>query len=232
MKHPSTLSTAITIATSLFLAVQAYAEVHSKTNELIVVQPKDLPEQARMAGNSFFLYSDSAGSTYLYVEQQQGARLTAFDVTDPGKIKVVASTSITGPGAFDFVRPLGGHGELVRYRDNKSVAVLDLHNVKAPTLHTINGLSEGGATEVLGESGFLMVNEPYNYVRATPRDYQVVEISSPSEPTLLATVAQVKHKLVKDDTGTTFLLGSEGLTVIRRPRVEDDYKLHQIQMEN
>jgi hypothetical protein len=57
-----------------------------------VVQPKDLPEQAQMPGNSFFLYSDSAGSTYLYVEQQQGARLTAFDVTDPSKIKVVVST--------------------------------------------------------------------------------------------------------------------------------------------
>jgi hypothetical protein len=46
------------------------------------------------------------------------------------------------------------------------------------------------------------------------------------------TVAQVKHKLVKNDTGTTFLLGSEGLTVIRRPRVEDEYKVHRLQMEN
>jgi hypothetical protein len=217
---------------SSFLAVQVHAEVHSKSHELIVVQPKDLPEQAQMPGNSFFLYSDSAGSTYLYVEQQEGARLTAFDVTDPSKIQVVTSNPITGPGAFDFVRPLGAHGELVRFRDSKSVAVLDLHKVKAPMLHTINALSEGGATETLGESGFLMVNEPYNYVRATPRDYQVVDISSPSEPTLLATIAQVKHKLVKDDTGTTFLLGSEGLTVIRRPRIEDDYKVHQLQMQN
>jgi hypothetical protein len=142
-----------------------------------------------------------------------GSRLTAFDVTDPSQIKVVASTPISGPGTFDFVRPLGAHGELVRFHDNKSVAILDLHKVKSPTLHTINALAEGGAIETLGESGFLMVNEPYNYVRATPRDYQMVDISSPSEPTLLATVAQVKHKLVKDDKGTTFLLGSEGLTV-------------------
>jgi hypothetical protein len=232
MKHINIVRTVITVAASLFLAVQAPAEVHSKTNELIVVQPKDLPEQAQMPGNSFFLYSDGAGSTYLYVEQQQGARLAAFDVTDPSKIKVVVSTPITAPGAFDFVRPLGSHGELVRFRDNKSVAVLDLHKVKAPTLHMIDALSEAGSTEALGESGFLMVNEPYNYVRATPRDYQVVDISSPSVPTLLATVAQVKHKLAKDDTGTTFLLGSEGLTVIRRPRVEDAYKVHQFQMEN
>ena len=232
MKHPDIARTAITVAASLLLTLQAYAAVHSKTNELVVIQPADLPEQAQIPGNSFFLYSDNSGSTYLYVEQQQGARLTAFDVTDPGKIKVVVSTPITAPGAFDFVRPLGGHGELVRFRDSRSVAVLDLHKVNEPTLHMINGLSEGGTTEELGESGILMVNEPYDYVRATPRDYQVVDISSPSEPMLLVTVAQVKHKLVKNDTGTTFLLGSEGLTVIRRPRVEDEYKVHRLQMEN
>ncbi len=75
MKHPNILSAVITVTASLFLAVQAHAEVHSKMNELIVVRPKDLPEQAEMPGNSFFLYSDNAGSTYLYVEQQQGARL-------------------------------------------------------------------------------------------------------------------------------------------------------------
>ena len=232
MEHPDIARTAITVAASLLLTLQAYAAVHSKTNELVVIQPADLPEQAQIPGNSFFLYSDNSGSTYLYVEQQQGARLTAFDVTDPGKIKVVVSTPITAPGAFDFVRPLGGHGELVRFRDSRSVAVLDLHKVNEPTLHMINGLSEGGTTEELGESGILMVNDPYDYVRATPRDYQVVDISSPSQPMLLVTVAQVKHKLVKNDTGTTFLLGSEGLTVIRRPRVEDEYKVHRLQMEN
>jgi hypothetical protein len=232
MKHHEIVRTAITVTASLLLTLQTYAEVRSKTKELIVVEPRDLPEQAQIPGNSFFLYSDNSGSTYLYVEQQQGARLTAFDVTDPSKIKVVISTPITAPGAFDFVRPLGGHGELVRFRDSKGVAILDLHNVSKPTLHTINGLSEGGLTEELGESGILMVNEPYDYVRATPRDYQVVDISSPSEPMLLMTVAQVKHKLVKNDTGTTFLLGSEGLTVIRRPRVEVEYQLHQLQMQN
>ena len=219
-------------AAALALTVSSYAEIQSKTHELIVVQPKDLPEQAQLEGNSLFLYSDNAGATYLYVEQQQGARLSIFDVTDPSKIKLVSSIAMTGPGAFDFVRPVDGHGELVRFRDNKTVAVLDLHKVKAPTLHMVNALAEGGATEALGESGFLMVNETYNYVRATPRDYQVVDISSPSEPTLLATIAQVKHKVVNNDTGTTFLLGSEGLTVVRRTSVENDYKVHQMQMQN
>jgi hypothetical protein len=223
-------ATALAVIAAVVPAVSANAEVRSKSNELIVVQPKDLPEQAQIPGNSFFLYSDNSGSTFLYVEQMQGARLTVFDVTDPSKVKFISSTTLTGPGAFDFVRPLDGHGELVRYRDNNGVGVLDLHKVKVPTIRTISALSEAGATESLGETGFLMVNEPYTYIRAVPRDYQVVDISSPSDPVLLATVAQVKHRVVNSDTGTTYLLGSEGLTLIRRTSVENDYKTHLMQM--
>jgi hypothetical protein len=230
MTIPKRLSS-IALGGLLMMASPTFAEVHSKTHTIIVVQPKDLPEQARAQGNSLFLYSDGKGSTYLYVEQQQGARLSVFDVTDPSNIKVVASVAVSGPGAFDFVRPLDGRGELVRFRENKSVAVLDLHNVKVPTLRMIQGLSEGGETESLGETAFLMVNEPYNYIRETPRDYQVIDSSTPSEPVLLATVAQVKHKLINRETGTTFLLGSDGLTVIRRTDVEYDYKVHQMQMK-
>jgi hypothetical protein len=96
----------------------------------------------------------------------------------------------------------------------------------------ISGLSESGSTQSLGETGLLMVDEPYNYVRATPRDYQVVDISLPSEPVLLTTVKEVRHQVVRDDTGTTFLLGSEGLTVVRRTSVENDYKAHLMQMSS
>jgi hypothetical protein len=216
----------------LAITFTLHAEIHSKSQELIVVQPRDLPEVAQTPGNSLFLHSGGSGGTYLYIEQQQGARLTIFDVTDPSKITLVGSITLTVPGAFDFVRPLDGHGELVRFRDNKGVAILDLHKAKAPSLRIISGLSESGSTEALGETGFLMVNEPYNYVRATPRDYQVVDISLPSEPVLLATVKEVRHKIVNADTGTTFLLGSEGLTVIRRTSVENDYKTHLMQMSN
>ena len=222
----------LAVFTGLAMTFTLHGEIRSKSNELIVVQPRDLPEQAQMQGNSFFLYSNGAGNTYLYVEQQQGARLTTFDVTDPSKIKLVGSITLTVPSAFDFVRPLDGHGELVRFRDGKGVAVLDLHNVKAPSLRVISGLSASGSTQSLGETGFMMVNEPYNYVRATPRDYQVVDISLPSQPVLLTTVKEVRHQVVKDDTGTTFLLGSEGLTVVRRTSVESDYKTHLMQMSS
>ena len=223
---------AIAAFTGLMMVLPMQAETRSRSNELVVVQPQNLPEQAQMPGNSFFLYQDNTGSTYLYVEQKLGAKLSVFDVTDPAKIKLVSSVPLTVPGTFDFVRPLDGHAELIRFRDNKGVAVLDLRKVKAPGLKMVNALSEPGRTESLGETGFLMVNEPFDYIRATPRDYQVVDTSAPSDPVLLATVKQVKHTLVNNDTGTTFLLGSDGLTVVRRLSVEDDYKMHVLQLQS
>jgi hypothetical protein len=209
-----------------------HAEVRPKSNDIVVLQPTDLPEQAQTPGNSFFLYSDNDGSTYLYIEQEQGARLSIFNVTHPSKIKFVSSIMLASPGAFDFVHPAGGRAELIRFRDGKGVAVLDLHTAKKPTVKIISGLSESGSTEPLGEQAFMMINEPYSYVRAVPRDYQVIDISSPSDPLLLTTVKEVKHRVVNGDTGTTFLLGSAGLTVIRRLSVENDYNVHLMQLSN
>lgn len=210
-------------------AAKLRGEIRSRSKDIIVLEPKDLPEQAQNGGNSFFLFSDDGGNTYLYVEQQQGARLATFDVTDPRKIKFVSSITVNSPTAFDFVRPLGGSAELIRYRDDQGVAILDLHSAKKPAVKLIPGLTNSGATESLGETGFVMINEPYNYVRAVPRDFQVIDISSPENPVLLTTVKQVRHRLRKDDTGTTFLLGSDGLTVIRRPRIEEEYQAEQVE---
>jgi hypothetical protein len=219
---------AMSAMVALISVSPVHAEVHSKSNEIIVLQPTDLPEQAQTPGNSFFLYSDGQGYTYLYIEQQQGARLTTFDVSNPSKIKFVSSSTLTSPGPFDFVRPVGGRAELIRYRDDKGVAVLDLHAPKKPVVKVIAGLSQSGSTQSVGEQAFMMIDEPYNYIRAVPRDYQVIDISSPSDPHLLTTVKEVKHQVVNEDTGTTFLLGSDGLTVIRRPNVENDYKNNQL----
>ena len=227
---------AVTFAMSALLALisasAVQAEVRSKSNDIIVLQPTDLPEQAQTPGNSFFLYSDNDGSTYLYIEQQQGARLTTFNVTDPSKIKFVSTIMLTSPRAFDFVRPVGGRAELIRFRDGKGVAVLDLHTAKKPAVKIVSGLSQSGSTEPLGEQAFMMIDEPYNYTRAVPRDYQVIDISSPSDPLLVTTVKQVKHRVVNGDTGTTFLLGIDGLTVIRRLSVENDYKTHLMQLSS
>lgn len=219
-------------ATALILpAASAQAETHSRSKELVVMQPQDLPEQAQIKGNSLLLHSDNSGSTYLYVEQLQGRRLSVFDVTDPAHIKLVVSTLIPNEGAFDFIRPLGENAELVYFRDGQKVGVLDLRKAKKPELHTIANSTDLATAEELGYSGLLATATSYNYVPAIGQDFQVIDISS-ANPTLLATIKDVKHRITNDETGTTFLLGSDGLTVVRQLSVENEYKIDQMQMEN
>jgi hypothetical protein len=47
-------------------------------------------------------------------------------------------------------------------------------------------------------------------------------VAPASVPTQLATVKDVKHRVTNDETGTTFLLGSDGLTAVRRLPVEEE----------
>src|ERR1700723_4816109 len=119
----STLALGLVVAAAV-LTSTAEAEIHSRSKELVVMEARDLPEQAQTPGNSLFLHSDNAGSTYLYIEQQRGARLSVFDVTDPAHIKLAVNTPLAAEGSFDFVRPIGDHAELVRFRHSQKEAVL------------------------------------------------------------------------------------------------------------
>jgi hypothetical protein len=223
--------TAIAAITGLLLTLPVQAEIKSRSGNQIVEEPADLPEMARTPGQSLFLYKASNGETYLYVEQQNGARLAIFDVTDPAKIKTAASVPINPPGAFDFVGYLNDRTELVRFRDSGRRAELDLREPKSPTLKAASSLSEPGHIESLGQTGLVMINGHYRYVAGVAHDYNLVDVSNPAHPTPVATIKQVKHKVVNEETGTTYLLGSDGLTVIRRPRVEEDHKIEQIDEE-
>ena len=224
-------SIAIAAVMGFLLTVPVNAEIKSRTGHQIVVEPADLPQMAKTPGQSLFLYKAANGETYLYVEQQNGARLAVFDVTDPAKIKAAASVPINAPGAFDFVRYLNDRTELVRFRDGGRRAEIDLREPKSPTLKIEKSLSEPGHTDSLGQTGLVMINGHYRYVAGVAHDYNLVDVSNPSHPTPVATIKQVKHKVVNEETGTTYLLGSDGLTVIRRPRVEEDHKIEQIQEE-
>ena len=225
----STLALGLVVAAAA-LTTTAEAEIHSRSKELVIMEARDLPEQAQTPGNSLFLHSDSEGSTYLYVEQNQGARLSVFDVTDPSRIKLVVSTTLAAEGAFDFVRPLGDYSELVHFRNSEKEAVLDLRTAKRPVFRVISTATDLGQAETLGRSALLVTGQTYKYVPAVGRDYQVIDIAA-SAPTQLATVKDVRHRVTNDETGTTFLLGPNGLTVVRRLSVESDYKVHQMQMQ-
>ncbi len=208
--------------------VPAHAEVHSKSKELVVMGPRDLPEPAQIRGNSLFLHVDGAGRTYLYVEQQQGSRLSVFDVTDPAHIKLAVTTPLLGEGAFDFIRPLGDSAELICFRDGQKAGVLDLRHAKKPVLRTASAAGLG-TVETLGQAGLLAADESYQYVPVAARDYRVIDISA-GNPSILATVKAVKHRAVNDETGTTFFLGSDGLTVVRQIDVENEHKVRELQM--
>jgi hypothetical protein len=224
----STLALGLVVATAVLAISPAEAEIHSKSNTLVVMEPRDLPEQAQAPGNSLFLHSDNAGGTYLYVEQQQGARLSVFDVTDPARIELVVRMPLPAQGAFDFVRPIGYSAELVHFRDSQKEAVLDLRKARRPVLRMVSAMMDLGPAEPLGQSGFLATGQAHNYIPAVARDYQVIDVAS-FIPTELATVKEVKHRVTNDYTGTTFLLGSDGLTVVRRLSVENEYKEQQFQ---
>ncbi len=221
---------AIGAVAGLLLTLPVQAEIKSHSGNQIVEEAADLPEMAKTPGQSLFLYQTEGGQTYLYVEQQEGAQLAIFDVTDPAKIKAVASVPVKAPGAFDFVRYLNDRAELVRFRDSQELAELDLREPKTPTLKIANTLG-AGHTESLGQTGLVMINGHYRYVGSVAHDYRLMDVSNPEHPISLATIKQVKHKVVNEETGTTYLLGSEGLTVVRRPRVEEDHKIEQIHEE-
>src|SRR6202453_1562337 len=103
----STLTLGVAAAALVVATIPTLAEVHSKSKELVVMEARDLPEQAQMKGNSLLLHSDSAGTTYLYVEQHRGTRVAVFDVTDPAHITLAASATLPAEGVFDFVRCVG-----------------------------------------------------------------------------------------------------------------------------
>ena len=226
----STLALSLVVTTAVLTMLPAKAEIHSRSKDLVVMEARDLPEQAQTPGNSLFLHSDNAGRTYLYVEQQQGARLSVFDVTDPARIKLVVSTPLAAGGAYDFVRPLGNDAELVYFRDGQRGAVLDLRKASKPVLHVMSVATDLAPAEALGQSGLLVTSHAHTYMPAVARDYQVIDVDA-SIPAQLAIINDVKHRVTNDETGTLYLLGSNGLTVVRRLNVENDYRVHQMQMQ-
>jgi hypothetical protein len=211
------------------IAVVATAAIAAQTvdahvaRHIVVVQPKDLPQLVRQPGEAMFLHDSIDGRTLLYIEQQGGSGLVILDVTDPAHVTREGATQLSAPEPFDFVSELGKDQELIRFRQSRTDAVLDLHKTDAPTLETVHGLTSRGPTELLGTGGFTVSSEAQANTDATApaaRDYQVVDTADSKEPTLVQTVKQVREEITNDETGTTFLLANDGLYLIRRPAQE------------
>jgi hypothetical protein len=212
--------------------IAAVSAVHANSsNNVIVVPPTELPALARQSGDAMFLHDANDGRSVLYVEQNQGAELAVFDVTDPGHVKSKGSVPLGAAGPFDFVSPLGGQKELIRFRQDQAEAVLDLHRAMLPSLKQIPGLYSQGAISPLGNDGFTVIGqaEPVPKVADSRplRDYQVFDTTSSKDSTPVFEVKQVLEELSKQDTGTTFLLADGGLYLIRRPKAEADKRFRE-----
>jgi hypothetical protein len=223
----------LTVATVAAFTLTGQAEARNeRSHKIIVVSPADLPELARVPGQAMILHATGDGRTLLYVEQNHGARLAIFDVTEPAHVKEEGSARLDAPGAFDFLSSLGDDAELVRFRNGHGEAVLNLHKVKAPTLIAIQGLDSQGSTERLGDDGLIVTNQPNVQSDANNSNDQVVDLSNPLHPHPVADVNQVREKITNDETGTTFLLTANGLYLIRRPAVEEEHFIHEWQLSH
>jgi len=200
--------------------VTASAVHANPSNNIVVVPPAELPELARQSGDAMLLHETSDGRTLLYIEQNQGARLATFDVTDPVHIKGEGSVQLDASGPFDFVSPLGKQAELIQFRQGHEHSVLDLHKERVPRLKAVPGLTVQGPIARLGDEGFTVTSQATEMQSA--RDIQVVELARTQDLSHVFDVKQVREQVTNAGTGTTFLLTGSGLFLIRRPAVEWD----------
>ena len=195
----------------------------ARASHIVVVQPKDLPELARQPGEAMFLHDTTDGKTLLYIEQKSGSQLAILNVTDPAHVTSEGSVQLDAPGPFDFVSQLGARKELIHFRSTQNDAVLDLRRPEAPTLETVQGLTVQGPTMTLGTGGFAVTGEAAANTATPPstaREYQVVDTADSKDATVVSTIKRVREEIRNVDTGTTFLLGDDGLHLIRRPGAE------------
>jgi hypothetical protein len=223
----------VTFAAAVALTLAGLAEAGSnRSDKIILVRPTELPELARVPGQAMLLRETGDGKTLLYIEQDHGARLAIFDVSDPAKIKAETAVRLDAPGSFDFVSSLGDNVELIRFRHGQGDALLDLRKAKAPSIDTVEGLTFQGPIDRLGDDGIEIANEASVQSATNAVDYQVVETPARHEPIRVYDVKQVREEITNDETGETFLLTADGLYVIRRPAVEEEYDTHQWQMSH
>jgi len=218
--------------TAMALSISSNAQIRSASGKLIVMSPQNLPDAAQVPGEDLFLYPNRDGGYYLYEEQQNGSRLLIFDVTDPSRIKLKATQQLAASGPFDFIDYLSDKTALVRYRNGKGAAILDLRDEKRPALHEVSALKDNGSTLIMDKPGASEVDQAERSARPARKEYEVIDTASRDQPIVLAIVRQVEHQLQNEDTGTTFLLNREGLTIVRRIDVEQAFLAHQRQLTN
>lgn len=219
------IATTLVLSAGLMFSVPlAQAATHQPKTD-ILVQPIST-ELVQHGSEDILLHFDGAGTPYLYVEQQHGARLVVLNVNDLAHVKVVASVATGVARPYDFVEAIGDTLEQIRFRDGSGSAQLNMRAAKAPQIVNVEQ-TVAEPVKLLGNSSYLavMTNATQPPKSAAGRDYRVIEFGSSSQP--VVTIAGVTRIVERSETGTLFLLGSDGLTVIRSLSAEQENAAHE-----
>ncbi len=202
-------------------ASPALAATQAHSRNIVVVLPSAAPALAQTGGEAMYLHTTGDGRTFLYLETQAGRAMTILDVTDPSRVRAVGNLQIAAKGAYDYVQDAGYSGALIRYRDATGIALLDLTHPAKPVLVEEPVLEHAGGAETLGRAGLLLTSERTAAIDShRPQTYFVMDTEDIGRPSLLATVPAVTQRVTRSDTGTIFLLNNDGVTMLRRPALE------------
>lgn len=212
-------------------AVEAQAAVRVNSRTLRVETPATEPQLAVKDAQALYLRSGSDGSTLLYVEQQNGRGLAVLDVTDPARIDRVGEVTFPQASPFDFMRNVGDNAALIRYRDGSGYALLNFRKSRRPMLMPASAFAQAASFEPLGQTGMLVAVAETSAVGVRdPQNYQVVAVTRHSAASVLAMVPDVTERAENAETGTLFLLNRDGVTVVRRLRVEQEHQAEELRM--
>jgi hypothetical protein len=225
------VNASILVAVMFAATVMLQAQAKTQSRSVVVESPSDLPEIAQHESEAMFLHDTGDERTVLYLEQNAGRTLVILDVTDPARIRALGQVSVNARAPYDFIQAASDSTALVEYRDHSGFAIIDFKTYKQPVLVETQW-QYPARSETLGSNSLLLSSTPALSVPAPDPRYQVVDVSNPSKPATLATIDGVQERLERQDTGTVFLLGSSGVTVVRRPHVEQEYEIHQTQVDS
>ena len=130
---------------------------------MVVIEARDLPEQAQTSGNSFFFTPTMQDGPIFMSSNNKALVYQSLMLQIQLASSRAVSTPLAAQGAFDFVCPLGFSAELVYFRDRQKEAVLDLRKTKRPALRMIWPMTDLGSAESLGERGFLVTTQAHEY---------------------------------------------------------------------
>jgi hypothetical protein len=181
----------------------------------VIVQPVGGSILQRNGIVDMFLHAASNGGTYLYVEGEDGHRLSIFDVTYPATVRPISEVVLNAKGPFLFVQDINQDNVLVQYRGMSGYAELNFTKYKHPLLSQNAELASASTVERLGDSTLLLGSGAQPSRPEVEKTYTIVDTAQAGDPQSIAAIPGVRRRLANSDTGTLFLLTGHGITMVR-----------------